>query len=60
MSPFRKFINLKLRKIVLIFGGILLASGLSSDFKAASWDFCQRSKSFRVFGILFMKKEEVF
>jgi len=36
---FWKFINLKLRKIALIFGGFLLANGISSDFRAASWDF---------------------
>lgn len=40
---------MKLRRIALIFGAFLLANGLSSDMRAASWDFCERSKYHEIF-----------
>ncbi|XP_065053108.1 reticulophagy regulator 2-like isoform X2 [Rhopilema esculentum] len=47
---FWKFINAKLRKIVLALGAFLLANGLSSDLRASSWEFFETNFHFQTRG----------
>eukprot|EP00112_Aurelia_sp_Birch-Aquarium-sp1_P014391 Seg3103.6 transcript_id=Seg3103.6/GoldUCD/mRNA.D3Y31 product="hypothetical protein" protein_id=Seg3103.6/GoldUCD/D3Y31 len=47
---FWKFISMKLRRIALIFGGFLLANGMSGDLRKASWEFFEKNCHLQIKG----------